>query len=134
MFDPDSVKGFSPSTDQYIQTEFQKNTALHYILFPFTNYGKLVSRSDYNEVEKFLISKEEKTITAYVQEVPAPGHQQNVRGAILYNFGKDMKLNSVVLGDDFTSNYNRLFKAGKVKEPLDSNYTKKLAEGVTYLK
>ena len=134
VFDPDSVKGFSPSTAEYIPAESQKNTALHYMLIPFTNYGRLVSLTDYNVVETFFISKEEKTITAYVQEVANPGHQQNDHGAILYNFGNDMKLNSVVLGDDFTSNYNRFYNDGKLKEPLDSNYIKKLARGVKYLK
>lgn len=134
MFDPDSVKGFSPSSELYIPVASQKSSVIHYILIPHTNYGRLVSQSDYNMVEKFLISKEEKTITAYVQEVPNPGHQQNVIGAILYNFGKDMKLNSIVPADNFTTNYSRMLKAGKLKEPLDNNYTNKLAEGVTYLK
>lgn len=134
VFDPDSVKGFSPSSIEYIPAELQKNTALHYIIFPHTNYGKLVSLSDYNEVEKFLISKEERTITTYVQEVANPGHQQNVIGAILYNFGKDMKLSSVVPADDFTTNYNRLLKAGKLKVPLDTTYINKLARCVKYLK
>ncbi|MBA4407227.1 hypothetical protein C0389_08140 [bacterium] len=134
VFDPDSVKGFSPSSDLYIPTVEQKNSASYYILIPHTAYGKLVSLSDYNSVEKFLISKEEKTITAYVQEVPAPGHQQNVHGAILYNFGNDMKLNSIVPADNFTTNYIRLYKAGKLKEPFDNNYTNKLAKKVKYLK
>lgn len=134
MFDPDSVKGFSPSSDLYIPASEQKNSASFYLLIPHTNYGRLISRTDYNMVDRFFTSKEEKTITAYVQEVPAPGHQQNVIGAILYNFGKDMKLNSVVLGDDFTSNYTRLYNEGKLKEPLDTAYTNKLARGVKYLK
>jgi hypothetical protein len=134
VFDSDSIKGFSPSTAEYIPLESQKNTALHYIIIPHTNYGRLVSLSDYNSVEKFLISKEERTISAYVQEVPNPGHQQNVYGAILYNFGKDMKLNSVVPGDDFTSNYIRLFNEGKIKEPLNAVYLNKLAGGLKYLK
>lgn len=134
MFDPDSVKGFSPSSDLYIPASEQENSASFYLLISHTNYGKLVSLSEYNSIQRFLISKEEKTITAYVQEVPAPGQQQNVFGSILYNFGKDMKLNSVVLGDDFASNYNRLFNEGKLKEPLDSNYTNKLARGVTYMR
>ena len=134
VFDPDSVRGFSPSTDEYIPDAYQKNTTLNYILIPHSNYGKLVSLADYNSVEKFLVSKEERTLTAYVQEVGNPGHQQNVNGAILYNFGKDMKLISVVPGDDFTTNYNRMFKASKLKEPLDTAYINKLARGVRYLK
>ncbi len=134
MFDPDSVKGFSPSSDLYIPASEQKNSASFYLLIPHTNYGRLISLTDYNMVDRFFTSKEEQTITAYVQEVPNPGHQQNVRGAILYNLGKDLKLNSVVLGDDFISNYNRLFNEGKLKEPLDTAYTNKLARGVKYLK
>lgn len=132
VFDPDSVKGFSPSTDQYIPTEFQKNTALHYILLPTTNYLRAVGQTDYNLVEQFLISDEEKTITAYIQE--APGGSSEVFAGILYNFDNELKIKGVVLADNFIARYNRLLKAGKVKEPLDSNYTKKLAEGVTYLK
>ncbi len=134
VFDPDSVRGFSPSTAEYIPAEYQKNTALHYVLIPYSSYGKLVSLADYNSVEKFLVSKEERTLTAYVQEVGNPGKQQNVNGSILYNFGKDMKLNSVVPGDDFTTNYNRLFNEGKLKEPLDTAYINELARGVRYLK
>ncbi|MHB8871760.1 MAG: hypothetical protein ACYC5G_04870 [Candidatus Doudnabacteria bacterium] len=132
VFDPDSIKGFSPSTDQYIPAEFQKNTALHYILLPTTNYLRAVGQTDYNLVEQFLISDEEKTITAYVQE--APGGIPEVFAGVLYNFNNELKIKSVVLADNFIARYNRLLKAGKVKEPLDSNYTKKLAEGVTYLK
>ncbi len=134
VFDPDSVRGFSPSTAEYIPAEYQKNSALHYVLIPHSSYGKLVSLADYNSVEKFLISKEEKTLTAYVQEIPNLNQSQNFFGSILYNFGKDMKLNSVVPGDNFTTNYSRMLKAGKLKEPLDTAYINKLARGVRYLK
>jgi hypothetical protein len=134
VFNSDSVTGFSPSTELYIPHEHQKNSCLNYILIPHTEYGRMVSNSDYNSVDNFILSKETRTITAYVQEVPAPGKLIESRASILYNFGKDMKLNSVVPGDDFTSNYNRFYNEGKLKEPLDYNYIKKLEVGVRYLK
>jgi len=83
-------------------------------------------------VEQFLISDEEKTITAYVQE--APGGIPEVFAGVLYNFDNELKIKGVVLADNFIARYNRLLTEGKVNEPLDSNYTNKLAEGVTYLK
>lgn len=132
VFEPSDVNGFSPSTEKYIPVPLQKNSALKYIIFPATNYMKAVSLTDYNMVIQFIISKEEKTITAYVEEAPA-GTQEN-NGSVLYNFDTDWKLLGVVLGDNFVANYNRLLAEGKVKEPLDSNYTKKIADGVAYLK
>jgi len=132
VFKPDSVFGFSYSTEVFIPKELQKNSALKYILFPTTNYLQAVSRTDYNKVEQFFVSKEEKTITAYIQE--APGGLPNIFGAVLYNFDLQWNVRGIVLADNFIANYNRLFDQGKVKEPLDSNYTKKLAEGVRYLK
>src|SRR3989339_984 len=134
VFNPNSVSGFSASNELYIPKAEQKNTASKYVLIPHTNYGKLVSNSDYNIVSKFLTSREDETITAYVQEVPAPGHQLNVTASILYNFGKDLKLNSIVPGDDFMAHYSRLYKAGKLKIPLNADYIEKLAKKVTYLK
>lgn len=132
VFRPDSLNGFSPSTETYIPSSLQKNSALKYILFPTTNYLKAVSRTDYNMVEQFYVSKEEKTITAYVQE--APGGLPDIRGAVLYIFDMNWKVQSVVLADNFVANYNRLLTEGKIKEPLDSNYTKNLAERIKYLK
>ncbi|MBI1939062.1 MAG: hypothetical protein HYS25_13205 [Ignavibacteriales bacterium] len=131
VFEPDSVNGFSPSTELYVPDSLQKNSAVRYILFRATNYMKAVSLTDYNMVNQFLISKEEKTITVYAEEVPG---DTEYNGSVLYNFDLDWNVRGVVLSDDFVANYNRLLAKGKVKEPLDSNYTKKLAEGVTFLK
>ena len=62
------------------------------------------------------------------------GGSSEVFAGILYNFDNELKIKGVVLADNFIARYNRLLKAGKVKEPLDSNYTKKLAREVVYLK
>jgi hypothetical protein len=132
VFNPDSVKGFSPSTEIFIPKLLQRNTALKYLLIPTTNYNKAVSLTDYNLVEEFLSSKEENTITAYVQE--APGGVPNIFGAVLYNFDMNWNVRGVVLADNFVANYNRLLAQGKVKEPLDTTYLNKLARDIRYLK
>lgn len=132
VFEPENVNGFSPSTDIYIPNELQQNSTLKYIIFPTSSYNKVVSKSDYNMVDKFLISSEEKTVTAYIQE--APGGTREDDAGVLYNFDMNWQLKSIVLADNFIAEYNRLLAEGKVKEHLDSNYTKKLAAGVKYLK
>lgn len=132
VFKPDSVSGFSFSTENFIPKELQKNSAVKYILLPLTNYNKAVSLADFNEVEQFFVSKEEKTITAYTQE--APSGPNEIFGSVLYNFDFNWNIRGVVLSHNFISNYNRLLAEGKVKEPLDSNYRNKLAEGVRHLK
>lgn len=132
LFEPDNVKGFSPSTEMYIPDSLQKNSAIKYILFPTTNFMKALSFTDYNAVTQFLMSKVEKTITVYVKEVVDDLREHD--GQILYNFNTDWELLGVVLADNFIANYNRLLKTGEVKEPLDTNYTRALAGGVKYLK
>ncbi|KAF0150956.1 MAG: hypothetical protein FD143_2376 [Ignavibacteria bacterium] len=132
VFNPDSVSGFSFSTENFIQKELQQNSALKYILLPATNYNKAASLSDFNMVEQFLVSKEDSTITAYTQEAPSLPREK--LGAVLYNFDFNWNIRGVILAHNFVSNYNRLLAEGKVKEPLDSNYRKKLAEGVRLLK
>ncbi|MEW6507327.1 MAG: hypothetical protein AB1432_06220 [Bacteroidota bacterium] len=132
VFEPENVNGFSPSTEIFIPDSLQQNSALKYIIFPTSSYNKAVSKTDYNEVEQFLVSREEKTITVYIQEAPSGTRDDDA--AVLYNFDINWQLNSVVLGDNFIAEYSRLLVDGKVKEPLDSNYSKKLAEGVRHLK
>jgi hypothetical protein len=132
VFEPENVNGFSPSTDTFIPDSLQQNSALKYIIFPTSSYNKAVSKTDYNEVEQFLVSREEKTITVYIQE--APGGIREDGAVILYNFDINWQLHGVVLGDNFIAEYNRLLAQVKMREPLDSNYTKKLAEGVRHLK
>ena len=95
VFDPDSVKGFSPSTDQYIPTEFQKNTALHYILLPITNYLRAVGQTDYNLVEQFLISDEEKQLLLIFKKLRG---SSEVFAGILYNFDNELKIKRRCLG------------------------------------
>lgn len=132
LFKPENVNGFSPSTGIYIPNALQQNSALKYIIIPPSSYNKVVSKAYYNMVEQFLVSKEEKTITAYIQE--APGGIRADDAGVLYNFDMNWQLKSIVLADNFISEYNRLLTEGKVKEPLDSNYANRLAEGVKHLK
>lgn len=131
-FKADSVNGFGFSTQEYIPHNLQKNSAIKYIIFPKTNYHYVVSPSQYNSVESFLVSKEENTITAYVQE--APGGIEEYFAGILYNFDLNWNIKSVYLADNFIANYNRLLKSGKLSGILDSTYTKQLMDQVNYLR
>lgn len=130
VLDPANINGHAPVPPDLSPLEaIPQGKEKYYLLFPRTDLGKALGRTPYNQVSILSITGNS-LINVHVKEGPTPTDNIEV-GAVVYVFGKDMRIVSVTGDDTFVARYNKYYRMkGSIQFKLD--YWNALKDSVKY--
>lgn len=119
------LRGALDKTEFFSTDKLTKGNPLYYILFPVSDFGKHVSKS--NSYNIYTIHKTDKGISLESEEA----HNDGSIG-LVFSFDKEMNVINVIPTNPYQKQYEDLYKKGIMKIPLDSAYWRAIKDSVLY--
>ncbi len=122
---PGELSGVLDKTAFFNTDKITKGNPLYYMLFPVSNFGKYLSKS--NSYDIYMIHKTDRGICLESEESYSGGQL-----GLVFNFDKEMSVINVIPTNPYQKQYEDLYKKGIFKQPLDSAYWKAIKDSVLY--
>ncbi len=122
---PSELKGALDKTEFFNQGKITKGNPLYYILFPVSDFGKYLSKS--NSYNIYRIHKTDKGISLESEEAYTNGQL-----GLVFSLDKDMNVINLIPTNPYQKQYDDLYKKGLFKQPLDSLYWKAIKDSILY--
>jgi hypothetical protein len=128
VLDPLRIAGYGPTQPEYVPEGIPRAKEKAYLLLPRTDMNRSLARAAYNDIER-MVSTGSGSLLVHTAETT---DDKEYPGSVIYTFGANMEIRSVVGGDSFILSHERLEKEGKLIRKLTTEYWKELKEAVRY--
>lgn len=122
---PGELKGALDKTEFFSTNIATKGNPLYYILFPVSNFGKYISKS--NSYNIYMIHKTDQGICLESEESYLGGQL-----GLVFNFNKEMNIMNIIPTNPYQKQYEDLYNKGLFKQQIDSTYWKALQDSIQY--
>jgi hypothetical protein len=126
VLDPSRVDGCGPTLPQFTPSAVGRGTEKYYALLPRTDSGELLLTSGYNLIIQLFPVGQNRLKTQTKEDTAG------VAGGVLYTFGPQMQIQSVIADDIFIKRHEQLEKQGKLTKKLGPAYYQELKDSVLY--
>jgi len=131
VFNLDNIAGFAPATDFFYPAKYYKGSQLYYILFPWTEHGKKLAKTNFNGLESMEGAGNDELIVLTLENNGIDLTKESGFG-LLFNFDKNFFAKSIIGSVVYVKTYEELYKKGVYKQPLDSAYYNSVRDSIKY--
>ncbi|MDE3059107.1 MAG: hypothetical protein KGJ59_14240 [Bacteroidota bacterium] len=130
VLDPSNINGHAPVCGDYVPENCPPAHEKYYLLFPFTEYGQLLSPKVSTNYTTRLIAQNNGAFTAVIQEVFGD-RDSKYEGTIHYTISPTMKIH-LLFDDPFVKGHEVLEREGKLKDKIGDEYANKLIHEILF--
>ncbi len=130
VLDPSNINGHAPVRGDYVPQNCPPAHEKYYLLFPFTEYGQLLSPEVPTNYLTRLNAQNNGAFTAVVQEVFVTP-KSKFDGTIHYTISPVMKIH-LLFDNPFIKGHEVLEREGKLKDKIGNEYANKLIHEILF--
>lgn len=131
ILDPSRMNGHAPVQGDYAPENCPPAKEKFYLLFPFSQYGQVLSPSLPMNRLVSIRPLNNGAFTAVVNEVYEMSASPEFSGSIHYNISPVMNI-SLVFDNPFITGHQRLERQGRLKDKVGTRYAQKLIDSILF--